>query len=136
MKSQVAKITNRQESEIKVIREWAHVYWVSFTSGRPTMISKKAIKILPRNASFSEMKQWLKDAGMWMVQENYASIWGALQVWIHAQKWQSQNEDELINEINQALKKAGLYYGFGVRRTIDAIVSHKLSVNGCVLTFC
>ena len=45
MIDQLATATNRIATEIVEYREWQHVYFVRFTSGRPTFVSKKAVNL-------------------------------------------------------------------------------------------
>ena len=92
------------------------------------------MKELNQNASYSETVDYLKEKNMWIAPDR-CSIWGALQLWIHSQKWESFTEEFLKKEINEKLSLAGLPYQHRVRSTIDNIVSFKLDVNGVILTF-
>lgn len=45
MNTQIAKALNVQENQIIEVREWVFVFWVKVANRRPTLVSKKVVKM-------------------------------------------------------------------------------------------
>jgi hypothetical protein len=52
MNNQIAQHLNINEDQIKKASEWANVWFVEFTEGRPTFVSKKVISATPTPSDY------------------------------------------------------------------------------------
>ena len=79
MINQLAAATNRLATEIVEYREWQHVYFVRFISGRPTFVSKAAVNSpspviwkltgnTPSEQTFGKWVNRIEKDGLYMLQ--------------------------------------------------------------------
>ena len=102
------KIQAILNTEIAEVREWAFVYWVRPRSGRPTLVSKKAVPAISEPATLEPLRFTLPSSGRrgarkpWVARiDGVDEKWGLARTFIEpvSIKWGKRGCDSAVFEI-------------------------------------